>query len=64
MASTVYETDNCVPNNKSNRSENRQPQRTQISTVTSAPLSKNLNRMASIVDCNRKFSLRIFELPQ
>ena len=52
----------------SNWFDNRQPHKTQISTVTNAPFIQNSFRMAPnvpmYVDRNRKFSEGIFQLPQ
>ena len=47
----------------SNWFENRQPQRTQISTVANAPFVQNSNKMAFSIDRNRKFSERILSTP-
>ena len=42
--------------------ENRQPQRTQISTVTNAPFIQDSNRMAFSVDQRQKFSELILSI--
>ena len=53
----------CVSDTISNWFENRQPKKTNISTVTNSPFIKNSNQMASSVDRNHKFSEGIFSTP-
>ena len=48
----------------SDRSENHQPQRTQISTVTNAPLIQNSNQMASRLTTSASFPSVVFQLLQ
>jgi len=48
----------------SNWFENRQPQRTQISTITNAPFIQNSNRMASRLTATASFPNVVFQLLQ
>ena len=53
-----------VTNTISHWFENRQPQRTQISTITNVPFIQNLNRMASRLTATASFLSVVFQLLQ